>query len=79
MYLSIKVVNAYKVNCDRGHHYGYHPLCHPGGACRRAPSAIEEASSVVHETNRNNSTGMHCTNAHLGANLCQMCRFPVVR
>ncbi|KAG2076024.1 hypothetical protein BDR04DRAFT_1090849 [Suillus decipiens] len=36
--------------------------------CQRAPSAIEEASSVYHETDRGRSTGMHCTNARLGAN-----------
>jgi hypothetical protein len=67
-------MNVYEVNCGCEHHQYCYLLRHPGEVCQRAPSAIEEASSVCDTTNTNNSRGTLCTNAHLVANRYQLCR-----
>jgi hypothetical protein len=71
--------SAYEVKCDHEHHHGCYLLHHPDEVCQRALSAIEEASSVCHETNTSNSRGTPWSNAHLGANRCQICHFPAAQ
>jgi hypothetical protein len=71
-------MNVHEVNCGC-EHQSCDLLRDTREVCQRAPSAIEEASSVCHVTNTNNSRGTLCTNARLAANQCQMCRVPAAR
>jgi hypothetical protein len=73
------VMNVYEVNCGCENHQSWYLLRRPGEVCQRAPSAIGEASSICHATNRNRSRETPCTNARLGANRCQLCRFPAAQ